>query len=571
MAEQNRLTALIAKAIRRDEDAFTELCNLKGQSVLYLCIKIMGNTQDGEDAAQEVFVNMYNQIGQLQHPEAFSVWLHRLILGTCNKVRRQTMKSHGDVSFDFFPESLAEENTDLIPQQFMERQETRQMMLSVLNGLPKNQRVSVLLYYYDGMSYAEIAEVMDTTPKAVENYLYRAKRTLQEEIEKQPVPKTDAEAAGPGKKSIPMMAITQLLMQDANVQAPASMVAQCIQGAGFGIAVAASGATASTPVIATLKVAISSLLGIGVIASAVAVVTTAAAPLPGGTVFGEAPAQSVAVVVPGTIKDDTLSVGDISIPLSAHSSRSNSAADGVVVVPTEGEEAAASSTAASSRSASRAVSSAAASSAAQAPAQPVPQLTPLYGSILFRDKNGHPVPTENHVAEGYIVSLYSGDVLLDQATADAEGSYAFETLLLTNAGSYTLRFEAPYNRAAAFAPQNTGGSLTVSLTPGANHTQLPNLYITDSEAPSVSIVLTPQVPGSGNENPAKAEIFIGDETATRCQWKITNSNGTTVASGNGTIVTSPFAGLGTGNYSITATVTDAAGNQTVQQEAFAVL
>lgn len=90
MAKNNaELETLVRRSVQGDKDAFERLCRMEAQPIIYYCIKVLGNRQDGEDAAQEVFIQMQQSIHSLKAPEAFVSWVRKLTLNVCGKMRRK--------------------------------------------------------------------------------------------------------------------------------------------------------------------------------------------------------------------------------------------------------------------------------------------------------------------------------------------------------------------------------------------------------------------------------------------------------------------------------------------------
>ncbi len=222
--QQEKLIQLATMARTGDQEAFEELCKVKGQSILYICIQTMGNLHDGEDAAQEVLIRMHKGISSLKEPKAFSSWLHRLIVNTCRDVGRKRMKDKYNASVEEMGDVFLDENEAFIPQEYLEVEEKKNKLLEIIDDLPKNYRLSIVLFYFEGLSYAEIAEAMDVDTKAVSNYLYRAKEAIRKEIEKD----NDDDKVLAGFIP-PMLPLRAILESDASVKAPTRVIDQLIQ------------------------------------------------------------------------------------------------------------------------------------------------------------------------------------------------------------------------------------------------------------------------------------------------------------------------------------------------------
>lgn len=77
---------LVEQSIQNNTDALAHLLEEVGQDVVHLCICIMGNRPDGEDAAQEVFIKAYRNIVRLKDPAVFRIWLNRIVVNTCGAI-----------------------------------------------------------------------------------------------------------------------------------------------------------------------------------------------------------------------------------------------------------------------------------------------------------------------------------------------------------------------------------------------------------------------------------------------------------------------------------------------------
>lgn len=264
--KDKQLLALVKKASKQDKGAFDTLCNLKAREIIYLCTCEMRNPHDGEDAAQEVFIRMQRSIGRLQAPEAFNVWLNRLIHNTCVNMKRDSMKHKNALSIDSFDDSFWQDDSQFsLPQEYMEDAEKRRQVAEAIENLPEKYRSCILLHYYQHLSYADIADVLDISTDAVNNNMRMARKHLRLELEELEAP---AEA-GKGAKLASLAAAAPLLalsLQEAAVIAvPQSLIAGCLASAGIGVTAGAAGSSAAgaglagakliAPIVATVAIA----------------------------------------------------------------------------------------------------------------------------------------------------------------------------------------------------------------------------------------------------------------------------------------------------------------------------
>lgn len=157
----------------------------------YLCRKMLPNEEDARDATQEILLTIYQKLGTLKAPEAFWGWVRQI---TVNRCRNQLTRGPKEqpIPEDKEGNSLLDTYEDLdqqkVPDQALDNAETQRMIQELVDGLSPEQRMSVLLYYYDERSVKEIAELMETSEGTVKsrlNYARKAIKTGVEEYEKQ--------------------------------------------------------------------------------------------------------------------------------------------------------------------------------------------------------------------------------------------------------------------------------------------------------------------------------------------------------------------------------------------------
>jgi len=172
----------------RDDDAqaFADLVELYHHRLVTVMHHIVGSNEEAEDLAQEVFLRVYRG-RKKYHPKAkFSTWLYTIannlalnILRT--RQRRGTIPLNVRDSGPLGPrpaEQLVVDRADP-PHQRMQQQELTAVVQQALDTLNERQRIAVVLNKFEDMNYAEIADVMGLTTKAVKSLLSRARDNLR--------------------------------------------------------------------------------------------------------------------------------------------------------------------------------------------------------------------------------------------------------------------------------------------------------------------------------------------------------------------------------------------------------
>ncbi|MEI7530259.1 MAG: RNA polymerase sigma factor [Elusimicrobiota bacterium] len=175
--------------IAGEESCFIELVKTHKQRVFAFAYRFLGNAADAEDAAQEVFIKVYNARAKYTVKAKFTTWLFTITRNTCLNFLAKRGNKGLFVPLDENPETQDDapglqlaDPKDLPPAELLIRKEQAEAVKKALASLPENQRTAVLLCRYDELSYEAIAEVMGCSAKAVKSILHRAKLGLKEKL-----------------------------------------------------------------------------------------------------------------------------------------------------------------------------------------------------------------------------------------------------------------------------------------------------------------------------------------------------------------------------------------------------
>ena len=157
-----------------DDSAFDELMGRYKRPVVNFIFRMLGNADDADDVAQEVFVRVYQKLDTYRPATKFSTWLFALARNAAID-RLRWRARHPTESID--PESPLAAPTDTAKE--VGAREIGALIAAAVAELPEDQRTVLVLSEYQGMSHAEIAAVMRCSEKSVESRLYRAKQTLR--------------------------------------------------------------------------------------------------------------------------------------------------------------------------------------------------------------------------------------------------------------------------------------------------------------------------------------------------------------------------------------------------------
>ncbi len=164
--------ALMARVARGDEPAYRQLTRRHLPAMLGLARRILGNTADAEDVAQEAMLRVWTHAPRWQPLAAFRTWLTRVVVNLCLDRKRRApwvaLEEAGEIA-----------DTALSADEAAEHYERQRLLAGAIAELPARQRAAIVLTYSEGMSNAQVAEILETSVSAVETLLVRGKQNLR--------------------------------------------------------------------------------------------------------------------------------------------------------------------------------------------------------------------------------------------------------------------------------------------------------------------------------------------------------------------------------------------------------
>ena len=180
------MSPVIRRCLSGDQQAQEELVLAAQNRVYYHCRKMLKHEEDALDATQEILISMLTRLDRLQDPEAFWGWLSAMTANHCRNVltrgRREAQipeDDEGNSLLDAF-ESLGEQT---VPDKALDNDETRRMIVELVDQLPPPQRQCVLMFYYEGMSVKDIAAALETSEGTVKSRLNYARKAIKSGVD----------------------------------------------------------------------------------------------------------------------------------------------------------------------------------------------------------------------------------------------------------------------------------------------------------------------------------------------------------------------------------------------------
>jgi RNA polymerase sigma-70 factor (ECF subfamily) len=172
---------LVENLIRGDENSFRYMVNQHRQTVVNVCFRIMLNTEDAEDIAQEVFVEVFFSIKKFRGSSKLSTWIHRIAVSKClDEIKKRSRKKRiamfgKTTGLDEIVHWLS--GNDYADAHIIHSEEMEKLNIA-LNKLPENQRIALALSKIEGLSNTEISQILEKSVSSIDSMVFRAKQNL---------------------------------------------------------------------------------------------------------------------------------------------------------------------------------------------------------------------------------------------------------------------------------------------------------------------------------------------------------------------------------------------------------
>jgi RNA polymerase sigma-70 factor (ECF subfamily) len=180
--EQDR--ADMARLAAGQDKALNDLMGRHAEALFRYLLRVLQNESEAEDLAEESFVRIYLNRARYRPGNRFSTWLYTIATNLARDLQRRKVR-HPQVSLEAqnpetghdFREALPEKRPN--PSERLESNERAEAVRQAVAALPEDLRLPLVLSEYEDKSHAEIGEILNCSPKAVEMRLYRARQQLR--------------------------------------------------------------------------------------------------------------------------------------------------------------------------------------------------------------------------------------------------------------------------------------------------------------------------------------------------------------------------------------------------------
>lgn len=141
------------------------------------------NEQDAFDLLQEAYIKAFDHLDQLDKGENFPKWLKRIMANLFYDQCRKQQKESIPLNYDDFSDHYTEDRISFSPNKQVNQDAIAKIVFHILEKLPDEQRICILMYYYDEYSVKEMAEILGCSENTIKSRLNYARKKIKEEVE----------------------------------------------------------------------------------------------------------------------------------------------------------------------------------------------------------------------------------------------------------------------------------------------------------------------------------------------------------------------------------------------------
>ena len=186
MADNITDKEIIERVKNGDKKAYDLLVLKYQQRVINLISRFVKNHADALDVSQETFIKAYKALPKFRGESAFYTWLYRIAVNTAKNHLTVQSRKITKSDYDVTEIEQIEGNMTLIeqttPENLLFKDELQETVLNTIENLPEDLKSAIMLREIEGLSYEEIAAVMECPVGTVRSRIFRARETIDNKI-----------------------------------------------------------------------------------------------------------------------------------------------------------------------------------------------------------------------------------------------------------------------------------------------------------------------------------------------------------------------------------------------------
>lgn len=181
---QTELAQLVQKARQGDKKAQEGLYLAINSAAYFVAMKITKDEEESLDIVSDSYIKAFASLDKLENDEKFPAWFNQIVANRCRDYLKKAKPMHLSDMTEDGEEFEIEDVDGEIPDELLENKDVIECVRRVVESLPEEQRMCVILRYYDEMSLQEIADTLEVSLGTVKSRLSRANKKMRDEIER---------------------------------------------------------------------------------------------------------------------------------------------------------------------------------------------------------------------------------------------------------------------------------------------------------------------------------------------------------------------------------------------------
>jgi len=172
---------MITQILNGNKDLFAELVRRYKNLVYSVVVRMVASRDEADDLAQEVFIKVYRNLDKYYPDYKVSTWIIRITTNHVIDYRRKNRLETQAIE-DMEYEEVHWSGPETSPEAEFLKKELKEMLDNLVSSLPDMYRVPIMLYHEQGLSYQEIADIIEQPLSKVKNRIFRGRKMLKESI-----------------------------------------------------------------------------------------------------------------------------------------------------------------------------------------------------------------------------------------------------------------------------------------------------------------------------------------------------------------------------------------------------
>ncbi len=183
---EQSMRQLVERAGAGDQQAVTALYEQTNRKAYYLALQLVKDQDQAQDILQDAYLKVFTNLHMLQQPENFQGWLDTIVINKSKdylKKKKPVLFSHmaAENETDAEPD-FEDESGYFSPEKQVDYAETKRLVQEMIDRLPEQQRMAVVLYYLENLSVGQIARMMECSEGTVKSRLNYGRKAIKEQV-----------------------------------------------------------------------------------------------------------------------------------------------------------------------------------------------------------------------------------------------------------------------------------------------------------------------------------------------------------------------------------------------------